>query len=317
MSNKLEATYKVVEDCRIETLIYVPEESSSRAKHPVIIEIHGGGFMLGHSGMVNQAQIRDCLDRGWIVVVPDHRLCPQVEISAIIDDIRDLLRWIQTGKLDVVLAKQSKSNVQCDLERIIAFGTSAGGHLSLCLGYGVEKPVAAILDFYGPCNFTNPFWSSKIASLHEKMPKFPSEFMNKVYTESPIPTKGGVSLEGQATGGPNFKDPRVAFAMTHIANGTLLSVCAPSKDYDKIDPIHNIAKGYPPTCIVHGQSDTMVPITLSQELYAVLKREGVECEMIEVPGEEHTFAGKMVKGGQTWELQRKGFDWVEAALARV
>lgn len=91
--------------------------------------------MLGHSGMVNQEQILDCLDRGWIVVVPDHRLCPQVDISALLDDIRDLLRWIQTGKLDEVLAKESKSNVQCDLERIVAFGTSAGGHLSLCLVY--------------------------------------------------------------------------------------------------------------------------------------------------------------------------------------
>lgn len=89
--------------------------------------------MLGHSGMVNQDQIQDCLDRGWIVVVPNHRLCPQVDISALVDDIRDLLRWIQNGRLDEILAEQSKSSVQCDLERIIAFGTSAGAHLSLCL----------------------------------------------------------------------------------------------------------------------------------------------------------------------------------------
>jgi acetyl esterase/lipase len=151
--------------------------------------------------------------------------------------------------------------------------------------------------------------------LYEKIPKFPEEFLNKVYDECPIPTKGGVSLEGQATQGPDFRDPRQAFAMTHIANGTLMGVCCPSRNYNKIDPIRNIAKGYPPTCIVHGQSDTMVPITLSQDLYTVLKKEGVNCEMIEVPGEEHTFAGKMVKGSKTWDLQRKGFDWVESVLA--
>jgi acetyl esterase/lipase len=97
--------------------------------------------MLGHSGMVNKDQIQDCLDRGWIVVVPDHRLCPQVEISEIVDDIRDLLRWIQSGRLDGILAKESKSSVQCDLERVIAFGTSAGGHLSLCL---VSSLIASI-----------------------------------------------------------------------------------------------------------------------------------------------------------------------------
>jgi dipeptidyl aminopeptidase/acylaminoacyl peptidase len=103
--------------------------------------------------------------------------------------------------------------------------------------------------------------------------------------------------------------------MTHIANGTLMGVCYPSKDWVKIDPIRNIANGYPPTCIVHGQSDTMVPITLSHDLYAVLKNAGVKCEMIEIPGEEHTFAGKMVKDSQTWNLQRRGFDWVESVLA--
>lgn len=105
--------------------------------------------------------------------------------------------------------------------------------------------------------------------------------------------------------------------MTHITNGTLMDVCCPSKDFEKIDPIRNISKGYPPTCIVHGQSDTMVPITLSQELYAVLQKQGVECKMIEVPGEEHTFAGKMRKGDRTWDLQRKGFDWIETVLAAI
>lgn len=152
--------------------------------------------------------------------------------------------------------------------------------------------------------------------MSARLPTFPADFLQKVYEEDPVATRGGVSLEGQAqpAGGPNLKDPRQAFAMTTIANGRLLDLCFPSKDFKKIDALLNIGEAFPPTCIVHGQSDTMVPIDLSRILFEEMKRKSVNVEMIEVPGEEHTFAGKMVKGSQTWEIQRKGFDFLEAVL---
>jgi hypothetical protein len=106
--------------------------------------------MLGHSGMVNKDQIEDCLDRGWIVVVPDHRLCPQVDISEIVSDIRDLLRWVYDGKLDELLARESKSSIRCDFERVVAFGTSAGGHLSLCLvGFSILPTCILLIPWQG------------------------------------------------------------------------------------------------------------------------------------------------------------------------
>jgi acetyl esterase/lipase len=83
--------------------------------------------------MVNNDQIIDCLERGWIVVVPNHRLCPQVNLlEGPITDIRDLSSWIHVGRLDKQLEKFG-SSLRCDLLKVIAFGTSAGGHLSLCL----------------------------------------------------------------------------------------------------------------------------------------------------------------------------------------
>jgi acetyl esterase/lipase len=89
--------------------------------------------MLGASSMVNNDQIIDCLERGWIVVAPDHRLCPQVDIlEGPVQDIRDLSSWIHAGKLDKELANNG-SEFRCDLQKVIAFGTSAGGHLALCL----------------------------------------------------------------------------------------------------------------------------------------------------------------------------------------
>lgn len=59
----------------------------------------------------------------------------------------------------------------------------------------------------------------------------------------------------------------------------------------------------------------MVSIEVSRELSRVLQKEGVRCEMIEVPGEGHTFAMNMKVGAKTWELQRKGFDFLDSVIS--
>lgn len=98
-----------------------------------VIGIHGGAFCLGHSGMVSADQIQDCQDRGWIVVVPEHRLCPQVDIlKGPVTDCRDLLDWIHAGELDKKLA-ETASSFRVDYERMVTFGTSSGGTLALAL----------------------------------------------------------------------------------------------------------------------------------------------------------------------------------------
>lgn len=148
-----------------------------------------------------------------------------------------------------------------------------------------------------------------------KPPDCPREFINEVYQERPVPIRGGVSLEGQANDDkPPPLQPRTAFAFTHIANGTLMDVCFPSKEWEKIDATLNVTEDFPPTCIVHGIDDVMVPIFLSKALFRALQDAGVKSEFIEVLDEGHTFVGKMKKGSRTWDLQRKGFDFLEHVI---
>ncbi|KAG9238745.1 Alpha/Beta hydrolase protein [Amylocarpus encephaloides] len=277
--------------------------------------IHGGAFILGHSKMVNRDQIRDCQDRGWIVVVPEHRLCPRVDIlEGPITDCRDALEWLHNDGLDVELRKL-ESNFVLDVDRIVAVGTSSGGTIALSLGFGVPKPVRAIFDLYGATNFSDNFWSRPHPS--KAAPSCTTEFINQVYNEKPVPTKGGVSLEGQAgEAEPPSLDFRTAFAFTHISNGTLLDVCFPSKDFKKIDATMNIDRQFPPTFIAHGVEDDMVPPYLSKVLFDRLRGAGVRCEFQDIPGEGHTFAGKMIKGSRTWDLQSRGFDFLESIIRR-
>lgn len=99
-----------------------------------MIDIHGGAFMLGSSKMINLDQVQDCLDRGWIVLAPNHRLCPQVNLlEGPIQDCRDLLDWVYDGGLEQYIGKSSVETYKVDLEHVFAFGTSSGGTLALSL----------------------------------------------------------------------------------------------------------------------------------------------------------------------------------------
>jgi len=81
-----------------------------------------------------------------------------------------------------------------------------------------------------------------------------------------------------------------------------------------VDPLLNITPAFPPTAIVHGSDDVMVPIQLSKDLFEELGRKGVKASMITVDGEGHTFAAKMKVGSRTWLAQREGFDFLERVI---
>ncbi|GAM33434.1 hypothetical protein TCE0_004r00322 [Talaromyces pinophilus] len=307
LESPLTVLYKEVDGSKITTDLYLPSViSASPQKYPVVIDIHGGAFMLGHSRMVSLPQIDDCLERGWIVLVPNHRLCPGVNLlEGPMQDIRDLLSWVYDGHLDSILKEQGP--YRADLENVAAFGTSSGGTLALALGWNVPKPVKAILSLYGAVHFTDPLWTKALPHIAAKLPPNLSEsFLNRIYDQRPIPTDSSVSLEGQTESGvskgPDFSRPRDAFAFTQIASGTVLSAIYPDSrtnidpEFKEVDPVQNVSSSFPPTYIVHGQADTMVPIELSRELLKRLQDSGVKCGMTEVPNEEHTFAAMMKVG---------------------
>lgn len=89
--------------------------------------------MLGDSRMISIPQVDDCLSRDWIVVVPNHRLCPQLNIQdGPLRDVRDCLEWVYADDgLDRFLRESEEGKgYSVDKERVMAFGTSSGGMLA-------------------------------------------------------------------------------------------------------------------------------------------------------------------------------------------
>jgi acetyl esterase/lipase len=101
--------------------VYSPSERSSPV--PGILDIHGGGFVVGDLEMEHGQAARLCGGLGVVVVAVDYRLAPEHRFPAGLEDCYASLVWV---------AKEA-SNLGVDPERIAVYGQSAGGGLAAAL----------------------------------------------------------------------------------------------------------------------------------------------------------------------------------------
>lgn len=101
--------------------VYYPEKTE---KLPVIIDVHGGGWMYGDKEL-NKIYCLNLAKRGFTVFNISYRLCPSVTVIEQIQDVMQALDWIQNNY----------KNYPCT-DNIMLTGDSAGGMLaafSACL----------------------------------------------------------------------------------------------------------------------------------------------------------------------------------------
>lgn len=97
--------------------VYYPE--NAEGKLPVIIEIHGGGWMYGTKDL-NRIYALNLAKRGYIVFNLSYRLVPEVTVY---DQLRDVMKAIE-------YTAQHLDDYPCDKDNIMLTGDSAGGMLA-------------------------------------------------------------------------------------------------------------------------------------------------------------------------------------------
>lgn len=77
---------------------------------------------------------------------------------------------------------------------------------------------------------------------------------------------------------------------------------APLEDQDKASPINWVSEDYPPSLLIHGNADTVVPVSESIKMYDALKAKGAKCELHVYEGAPHAFDAVPEFGRQVTEL---------------
>ena len=152
-------------------MVNMARPKEGKGPFPAILCIHGGGFRAGSRDGYN-GLIRDFAKRGYVTLTVSYRLAPRYKFPAAVYDVKAAVRWIRAN------ARKYK----VDPNRIGVTGGSAGGHLVQFLGVTADVPefegdegnkkvsskVQAVVNFYGPSDFTKSY--GKSVDAHEVLP---------------------------------------------------------------------------------------------------------------------------------------------------
>lgn len=204
---------------RLRLDLYSPTNSSR--PRPGIILIHGGAWVGGSKSDYRTYGVTFA-EMGFVVASIDYRLAPQALYPAQVEDSKCAVRWMRANAEELGI----------DPDRIAVFGGSAGGHLSMMVGYsadvpelegsgghdGVSSRVSAVIQLYGPVDFTLP------TVLESEFSRGALQaFLGKTYEED-------------------------------------------SELYQTSCPIHHLDESDPPTLILHGTIDDIVQIDQADTL---------------------------------------------------
>lgn len=173
---KKDITYKNIDGEDLKLDILYPEIKLTKS-YPVVIYIHGGGFVRGDKEEIYDLKplVDEWHKNGWVVVSINYRLLYGDKIFPDnYQDVKDAIYWIINNK--------SKYNF--DSDQICTIGHSAGGSLALLSGLNNDK-INCIVSLSGPTKLygeeTFEFRKKIMSAINEN--EFDEDMMKKA---SPI-----------------------------------------------------------------------------------------------------------------------------------
>jgi acetyl esterase/lipase len=188
-----------------------------------------------------------------------------------------ILEQIENVKCAVRFLRANAARFGIDPDRIGAMGNSAGGHLASLLGTADKS---AAMDSAG--GFLDQ--SSRVQAVVDMY-------------------------------GPTDLSPLFGGYSGYLLQQLVGTAKASPEVLDKISPLTYVTADDPPFLILHGDKDTLVPLSQSQVLYQRLLAAGVTVTLVVVQNGEHGFrpVGGAISPTRT-EITGAGADFFESRL---
>ncbi|NLA35596.1 MAG: alpha/beta hydrolase [Actinobacteria bacterium] len=161
----------------------IPEGERATRPRPAIIEIHGGGWVVGNKNQQGLPLLHHMVKQGWVGFNINYRLAPRAKFPEQLIDCKQAIAWV----------RENAEQYNVDPNFICVTGGSAGGYLTAMVALTENDPefqpgfedsdtsVQAAVPFYGVYD---------IADEHHAMVRFFPEFMHRVVVGSSFKTDG-------------------------------------------------------------------------------------------------------------------------------
>jgi acetyl esterase/lipase len=226
---------------------------------------HGSAWSMLDKDFGTRPFFQHLANQGHLVMDVAYRLCPEVDIYGMVGDVKRAVAWMKAN------ASHFGANPDC----IILGGASAGGHLSMLVGYapelpqftppelqGVDLSVRGIISFYGPSDLCAVYQHTR----QERMVGLPK-----------IPTKN----PNQRNLSPQNAGRLDVLLGYHLSEN--------SQVYAQASPVNYVHPGCPPTLLIQGAHDLITPVEATQVLHQKLLQAGVPTINIVFPCTDHAF----------------------------
>lgn len=215
-----------------------------------VIWIVSGGWVSAHD-QINPALGQAFNEQGITLIQAVHGAQPKYTVPEILVQLRQAVRYVR--------ANATKFGI--DPNRIGVSGASAGGHLSLMLA---GTPAAAEPAASNPINKVG----SEVQAVVAYFP--PTDFLNWGKDGSPASANPMLSVFMPALG-----------VTPTTAKEKLEQI---GRD---LSPITYVKSDFPPTFLIHGDKDALVPVQQSQRLDAAFAKAGSVHDLMVIAGSGH------------------------------
>jgi acetyl esterase/lipase len=229
-----------------------------------LVFVVSGGWFSSHDN-INLGFVKPFTDRGYTVFAVVHGSQPKFTIPEVIADMNRAVRFLRHHAKDYAI----------DPDRLGVYGASAGGHLSLMIGTAGDlgnpkaadpvdrepSRVGAVACFFPPTDFLNYGKAGEDAIGRGILKDFAAPFDFHDYD------------------GKKKKFVEVTDAAKVVELGRAIS------------PINHVSADDPPTLIIHGDADKLVPIQQAEIIVEKLKAAGVDTKLVVKPGAGHGWNG--------------------------
>jgi acetyl esterase/lipase len=229
-----------------------------------IIYFHGSAWHVGDKDMFTRPFFRHLVAQGHTVMDVAYRLCPEVDIYGMIGDVKHAIAWM----------KANASRYGVNPEKIVLGGGSTGCHLALLAAYAPQHPELTPADIedadLSACGVISYYGPTDLLALYEY------ENQQK-YVDRPPVTIG---------------DPDYTLKNDDIGRIDTLLGGHPQDVphmYELASPVTHVHPGCPPTLLMQGDKDLLVPADATCALYKKLVEAGVPAINIIFPWTDHVF----------------------------